>query len=563
MKKFTNNSSSTFEARTATWLTMAAALLPILALFFKPTLLEFIAFYLIDALAFMLLVRLDVRLFRRYFPESRLFFPKIDSKAFEIKDYRERADLFRNIMDFPSRRAIYIGICSTIKLLPAYIFVFTVWGNAHFTLELHVKGFLVVAFTFSFYMGMSYLDCHDRMTKVLREIHAKADWSELFRSLRIPRAERLLARFENLCLFSILIFCFGLSLLIHNDESIPKWLSTFEITYVMLSALLMGWQLMHASRSFLRNGMDALVDFYRGGEHGFNRTGIALSTYPTLAQFEQALNSAVEKCVASEREIHEWIMQKAEDHRFLSLGRLTGLLMHDLVNPISAIRLRIRALYKKLPLDQVDDVRKIEFGLNNVTEMVVNVRNSIRDQASQLKSSSFRISHENAVQLVKYVFKTADEQSFLSRLTIAVEDDWDALTNIPHIELTQILMNLYQNSLTNMLKNRVYDARLTISKYSESNDFVVLSLVDTGTGLSSETFQLLTEGPERMPGAGIGLKLTRRLLERYGGSLHVIDDAGRRGTHFLLTLKRGNPGEEIESVPWIGLNKTIEGAAAH
>lgn len=540
--------TGTFDADPKTWITMAFAILPMLALFFKPTFIQFIYLYIIDALAFTILVRIDLKLFRKFFPESRYFFPDIDNEKISSAEFSERVALYKSIMSFPARRSIYLGICSSIKAVPSIAFGFYTWG---FSVLLLAKCILVAAFTFSFYMGMSYLDAHNKMTKVLRDIHAKSNWSDVFRTTRIPRSERPLARFENLCLMSISLFCLGLVILIHGDESIPKWLSTFEMAYVLVLGMLMGYQLVHAGRSFMRNGVDSLTSYYRNVERGYNPAGIPLSTYPALAQFEHAINDAVEKCVESEREINQLMLQKAEDYRFLSLGRLTGLLMHDLINPISAIKYRLWNLSRDVPEYLVDDIKKLEFGINKITEMVVNVRDSIRDQTSRIRTSSFRRAHENAIELVKFTLKSSDERSFVSRIAVDMHGDWDVTTNIPHVEMTQILMNLYLNSMTNMLQHDVQDARIIIARCAESIDDAAISIVDNGTGLSADEFHQLTVNPERIPGAGIGLKLTRRLIERYSGALNISDDWNMRGTQFILTLKKGKTSEsEDEIVAW-------------
>lgn len=539
--------TGTFDADPKTWITMALALFPMIALFFKPTFLQFLYIYLIDAVAFYVLVRIDLRLFRKFFPESRYFFPDIDNEKLKGGDLAERTAIYKSIMAFPARRSIYLGVCSSAKAIPSLAFAFYTWG---FTPVLLLKCVLVAAFTFSFYMGMSYLDGHDKMTKILREIHSRYNWSEVFRSVRIPRSQRSLVRFENLCLMSISLFCLGLVLLIHADHSIPQWLSAFEIAYVLLCGILMGYQIVQASRNFMRNGVDALTGYYRNVERGYNPAGIPLSTYPALAQFEHAINDAVEKCVESEREINQLIMQKAEDYRFLSLGRLTGLLMHDLVNPISAVKYRLWNLARDIPEHLTEDVQKLEFGINKITEMVVNVRDSIRDQTSKIRSSSFRKSHENAIELVKFSLKSDGEKAFLTRMSFDMLGEWDVMTNIPHVEMTQILMNLYLNSMTNMRQNDIQDSRIIIARCAESKDDVAISIVDNGTGLTPANFHQLTVDPERIPGAGIGLKLTRRLIERYHGSLKISEDWNMQGTQFILTLKKAQPIESEEGAVW-------------
>lgn len=112
-------------------------------------------------------------------------------------------------------------------------------------------------------------------------------------------------------------------------------------------------------------------------------------------------------------------------------------------------------------------------------------------------------------------------------------------------ELTSVVRNLADNAARH--------ARSTVSiSLREEGPWVVLRVTDDGDGVAPahrhrifERFARLEEGRQRdRGGAGLGLALSRRLVERHGGHLHV-EDAPSGGASFVVTLPSAHwhPGE--------------------
>jgi len=103
-------------------------------------------------------------------------------------------------------------------------------------------------------------------------------------------------------------------------------------------------------------------------------------------------------------------------------------------------------------------------------------------------------------------------------------------------ELTSVVRNL--------LDNAARYARSTISvSVRESGPWVVLGVADDGPGIPAEArdtiferFARLQEGRERdMGGTGLGLALSKRVVEHHGGSIHV-EDGPDGGARFVVSL---------------------------
>nr|WP_267876199.1 ATP-binding protein [Duganella rivi] len=107
--------------------------------------------------------------------------------------------------------------------------------------------------------------------------------------------------------------------------------------------------------------------------------------------------------------------------------------------------------------------------------------------------------------------------------------------------LEQITSNLIDNAL----KYTQPGGRITVRTWTE-NDEVVLSVCDTGVGISPEllphVFDVFVQGSSTLDrsqgGLGIGLSLVRRLAELHGGSISADSKGADRGSTFTLRLPR-------------------------
>jgi two-component system cell cycle sensor histidine kinase PleC len=85
-----------------------------------------------------------------------------------------------------------------------------------------------------------------------------------------------------------------------------------------------------------------------------------------------------------------------------------------------------------------------------------------------------------------------------------------------------------------------------LSTQAAENDLVLLRVVDTGIGMSPEDLptamapfgQIDSELSRRHEGTGLGLPLTKALVELHGGRIAIDSERGK-GTSVTLTLPHG------------------------
>jgi signal transduction histidine kinase len=160
--------------------------------------------------------------------------------------------------------------------------------------------------------------------------------------------------------------------------------------------------------------------------------------------------------------------------------------------------------------------------------------------------------------IVRAALSLVSPQAATYKITLAppeVASDVDCVMADP-IRLKQVLLNL----LSNAVKYNVPNGNVRVQVKALPNSRVAISVIDTGLGLTPEQCQtLFTPFSRHVPkgrvieGAGIGLALTKSLMELMGGAITLESEAGK-GSTFTVTL----PAAEREAAvrlqtprPWV------------
>ena len=126
-----------------------------------------------------------------------------------------------------------------------------------------------------------------------------------------------------------------------------------------------------------------------------------------------------------------------------------------------------------------------------------------------------------------------------ARYNIAVRAELAA--DLPHVigdrvQLQQVLMNLIVNSIDAM-KDVDGPRELVISSQRTENAEVLVSVIDAGVGLPQQQASQIFNAffTTKNHGTGLGLRISRSIVESHGGRLWAADNPPR-GASFYFTL---------------------------
>jgi len=229
--------------------------------------------------------------------------------------------------------------------------------------------------------------------------------------------------------------------------------------------------------------------------------------------------------------------------RLKELDRLkdefVAIVSHELRTPLTAIRGSLQLL---LADDACHDPqhRELLTVASTSCERLVRIVNDMLDlskiEAGRLELRLTSLSVATLVgQAVDGVRALAGQAGV--RLTVVVDMARRAIRGDAD-RLTQALVNL----LSNAIKFAPRDSTVTVSARA-SAEGVTISVEDEGHGISPEDLprlfqkfqQLDSTGTRRSGGTGLGLVITKSIVEQHGGQISVESTPGR-GTTFTLTM---------------------------
>ena len=169
---------------------------------------------------------------------------------------------------------------------------------------------------------------------------------------------------------------------------------------------------------------------------------------------------------------------------------------------------------------------------------------------TQLDSGSVELSLEEVppAELVSEVVKNLELGARDKGIAIFNEVGWDAPSLlVDRRRFRQILYNL----LSNALKFTPSGGEVGVRWRREPENWLCLEVWDNGIGIAPEDVEPIFEEfhqadrkrDEALGGSGLGLALTRRLLELHGGHVHVESELGR-GSQFHVSLPLPRRGAE-------------------
>jgi signal transduction histidine kinase len=209
---------------------------------------------------------------------------------------------------------------------------------------------------------------------------------------------------------------------------------------------------------------------------------------------------------------------------------LVAAVSHDLRTPVTSLRLLGEAIEDGV----VDGATAEEY----VARMATHVRvlgELIDDlfELSRLESGELRWSMEQVAlgELVEEAVEAMRPQAAASSVDVrAVLDAGDPLAIGDRARLQRVLFNLIQNAL----RHTPPDGAVTV-RAERVDDGVEIEVADTGTGIPAEERLRVFDPFHRLDpartdgGAGLGLAISRAIVEAHGGRIWVADsDAGTR-----------------------------------
>jgi C4-dicarboxylate-specific signal transduction histidine kinase len=229
-------------------------------------------------------------------------------------------------------------------------------------------------------------------------------------------------------------------------------------------------------------------------------------------------------------------MELARVNRVATMGELTASLAHEVNQPIAAAVTDASTCLRWLTRGQ-PDLEEARQAAARVVKDVTRAAEIISRTRSIFKKATPERALLNVNQVIQEMIVLLRHQ--ISRCSVSARTE--LATDLPEImgdrvQLQQVLMNLMINGIDAM-KDIKGTRELVIKSQRTENEYLMVSVSDTGVGLpprqADQIFNaFFTTKPD---GTGMGLRISRSIVEAHGGRLWA-DNNGSRGASFQLTL---------------------------
>jgi PAS domain S-box-containing protein len=226
----------------------------------------------------------------------------------------------------------------------------------------------------------------------------------------------------------------------------------------------------------------------------------------------------------------------AHVNRVATMGELTASVAHEVNQPIAAAVTNAKTCLRWLTRDQPDleEARAAAMRIVNdgtrAAEIIRRIRLLFKKETSERELVDINEVVEEMVVLLR-----GEAMRYSILLKTELEGDTPRVM-ADRVQLQQVLMNLMLNAVDAM-KDASGTRELVIKSQHGEIDQVLVSVNDTGVGLPpGQADQIFTAFFTTKPhGTGMGLSISRSIVESHGGRLWAADNSPR-GTSFCFSL---------------------------
>jgi C4-dicarboxylate-specific signal transduction histidine kinase len=247
---------------------------------------------------------------------------------------------------------------------------------------------------------------------------------------------------------------------------------------------------------------------------------------------------AIERKLA--REQRERLRQAQADlahiNRVTTMGELTASLAHEIKQPIAAAVINARTCLRWLERD-APEVSEARDAASRLVTDVTRAADIISRISFLFKKGALQHELVDVNELIREM--TVLLRSEAARYSISIHSS--LANDLPKImadrvQLQQVFMNLMLNGIEAM-KDMGVVGELTIGSQQGDSSQLLISVVDTGAGLQPEQVEKVFNAfyTTKAQGTGMGLPISRSIIESHGGRLWASPNPGQ-GATFQFTL---------------------------
>lgn len=251
----------------------------------------------------------------------------------------------------------------------------------------------------------------------------------------------------------------------------------------------------------------------------------------------------------TDRKVAEQGLQEAKSElahvaRVQAMGELTASIAHEINQPLAAVVANADACTRLLAGKSIN-MNEVREAVGDIAEagarageVIARIRAFLRKTPPALRC---RFDLNGVIQEVLDLTRSELDRHGVT-LRCDLEPHLPAVQG-DRVELQQVILNLIMNSIEAMAPETGRPRLLAIGSRTGSDGTVQVAVTDSGIGLPAETLSHIFDAffTTKPKGLGLGLPISRSIIESHGGRLSAFGNEGGSGATFRFILPACGP----------------------
>jgi len=264
----------------------------------------------------------------------------------------------------------------------------------------------------------------------------------------------------------------------------------------------------------------------------------SFSIYMAYALERYRVEQARMRAALAETQARQHQAEIAHAARLSTLGGMAAGLAHELNQPLAAVVSYARGCARRLETGEIPKAALLEV-LEEISAQALRGGEVLRRIRDFLRGESRR-EEVDLNDVVRRALRFAEAEARRAEVRLELELAPEALRiEVDPIQIEQVILNLVQNGFEVMSTSNGAERVLGIATRRIAADTLEVTVRDSGSGLSSDVAARLFEPffTTKPDGLGLGLSISRTIVEAHGGRLWATGNPDARGTAFRFTLR--------------------------
>jgi signal transduction histidine kinase len=263
----------------------------------------------------------------------------------------------------------------------------------------------------------------------------------------------------------------------------------------------------------------------------------SVSIYMAYALERHRVEQARVRLALGDAQVRQHQREIAHAARLSTLGGMAAGLAHELNQPLAAVVSYARGCARRLAAGDLPKEALLEV-LEEISAQALRAGEVLRRIRDFLRGESRR-EWVDVNDVVRRALRFAEAEARRANVRLDLELATQVLqTEVDPIQIEQVVLNLVQNGFEVMASNNGSERVLGIRTRRVADDTIEVAVSDTGDGIAAGAAAHLFDPffSTKPDGLGLGLSISRSIVEAHGGRLWAAPNAPR-GTTFRFTLR--------------------------